>query len=114
MILACLPLEHVSAGGLLDHEENSPALKGPFYSTTGHFLPPLPNRVEGRCGTCGNGNLIASLWEPGPIFNAVQHIVRSHNPLSWKRAREAVTTGQDCAKINELELDKMSQLLNMN
>lgn len=68
----CLPLEHISPGGLLDHEENLPALKGSFYSTTGHIFPPLPD----------NGNLIRSLCEPGSIFNAVQHIVRSQNPLS--------------------------------
>lgn len=79
----CSPFEHGPAGGLLDHEENPPALEGPCYSPTGHLLPPLPDRVEGSRGTCGNGNFIGSFCEPGPIFNTVQHIVWSHNPLSW-------------------------------
>lgn len=77
------PFKHGPACGLLDHEENPPALEGPCYSTIGHLLPPLPDRVDGRGGTCGYGNFIGSLCKPGPIFNTVQHIVWGHNPLSW-------------------------------
>lgn len=82
------PFEHGPAGGLLNHEENPPALEGPFYPPAGHLLPPMPDRVKGRCGTCGNGNFIGSFCKPGTILSAVQHIVWSHNPLSWSNERE--------------------------
>lgn len=65
------PFEHGPAGGLMDHKENPPALKSPRQPPIGHFLPPPPDRVEGRRGTCGNGNFIGSFWEPGTILDAV-------------------------------------------
>lgn len=95
------PFKCGPAGGLLDHEENPPALEGPCCPPTGHFFPPWPSRVKGRLGACWDFNFIWFFCKPRAIFNTVQHIVWSHNPLPWlKQKQHQSVTIDSCKKIN--------------
>lgn len=87
------PFEHGSSGGLLDHEKNSPALESTHDYTFSYLFPPRSDGVKSSWGAGENGHFIGSLRQPGAILHAFQHIVWSHNPLSWEAEVTSLSIG---------------------